>query len=75
MPAKPAVSVVLDHAVFPVARRTGELPTSRNRGRKISTSAIAYVASAGRSFGASLIGRWMSAAPTASMMSMYQSQS
>jgi len=31
--------------------------------------------SAGRSFGASLIGRWISAAPTASMMSMYQTQS
>ena len=33
------------------------------------------VASAGRSLGASLMGMWMSAAPSASMMSMYQSQS
>jgi hypothetical protein len=54
---------------FSAASRNNVVPMGTSRNARVRGSI--YVASSGRSFGASLIGMWISAAPIASMMSMY----
>ena len=61
------------HQHFSAASRSNVVPIGASRNARVRGSI--YVASSGRSFGASLIGMWISAAPIASMMSMYHSQS